>query len=200
MTPFDAAFYDWAMAGRGALARKPLAKSPWRPVYEEAASWIAPNEPVIDLGCGTARFAQALYAGGRYGGYTGVDFSPAALRVAARDLAKLNLKASLAFDCEDLADWTPPAPLSGNTIFTCLEVLEHLEADLALIERVPPGHRFIFSVPNYPSEAHVRDFRLLREVWGRYEPLVVFNRWSRFDFDGRHVIHLLDSTRRTESW
>ena len=200
MRVFDAAFYDRAMAGRGALARKPLAKSPWRPVYEEAARWIAPNEPVFDLGCGTARFAHALYAGGRYGDYTGVDFSPAALKVAERDLRKLNIRAAVVFERQDLVDWTSPGLIAGNTIFTCLEVLEHLAGDLELVARVPPGHRFIFSVPNYPSEAHLRDFRLLRDVWARYESLVVFNRWTLVDLDGQHVIHLLDSTRRTESW
>jgi SAM-dependent methyltransferase len=197
-----AAFYDEAMTAPDAPSMLPLEESPWRPVYEEAARWIAPCDPVIDLGCGTARFAHALYANGRYGDYSGVDFSPAALKVATRDVRKLGLGLGpkIAFICADLTSWTPPAPIAGNTIFTCLEVLEHLEDDLDLVRRIPPGHRFIFSLPNYPSEAHLRDFRLLRDVWERYGSLATFKRWSLIDLDGRHVIHLLDSTRRTESW
>jgi SAM-dependent methyltransferase len=194
------AFYDKAMTAPDAPSMLPLEQSPWLPVYEEAARWIL-NDPVIDLGCGTGRFAQALYSQTRRGSYLGLDFSQRALAEAKRGFSPGVCKyEGIEFKKQDLARWKPGDDLDGGTVFTCLEVLEHLEDDLDIVGRIPPGFRLIFSVPNYPSKAHVRDFRLIRDVWERYEPLVTFNRWSLIDLDGRHVIHLLDSTRRTESW
>lgn len=195
-----AVFYDEAMTAPGAPSMLPLEESPWRPVYEEAARWIL-NDPVIDLGCGTGRFSQALYRQTRRSSYLGIDFSRAALAEAKRGFSDGVLKyEGIKFRRQDLTRWKPESALASNTIFTCLEVLEHLEGDLDLVGRIPPGFRLIFSVPNYPSAAHVRDFRTLGTIWERYSPLVTFARWSLIDLDGAHAIHLIDCKRRIESW
>lgn len=194
MTTVEPDFYDRAMTDPGAPSMLPLERSPWLPLYEEAASWIKANEPVIDLGCGTGRFAKQIsLIPGRYGTYTGFDFSAHTITEARRYCPGL-------YDVVDLREWHVDEPIDGATIFTCLEVLEHLADDLDLAKRVPPGHRFIFSVPNYASEAHLRVFPSLGLLWARYGNLVTFNRWTRIELDERKVIHLIDSTRRTDSW
>jgi len=195
-----ASFYDEAMTAPGAPSMLPLEQSPWLPVYEEAARWIL-NDPVIDLGCGTGRFAQALYRQTRSAPYLGIDFSQRALAEARRGFSPGVCKyEGIAFRKQDLTRWKPSDELAGSTAFVCLELLEHLEDDLSLVQRIPPGFRLIFSVPNYPSEAHVRDFRTIGSIWGRYDSLVAFTRWSLIDLDGAHAIHLLDCSRRIESW
>jgi trans-aconitate methyltransferase len=199
MTVCDARFYDVAMTEEGAPSMLPFAESPWREMYEEAARLIGPSEPVIDLGCGTGRFAQALYAVTRSSTYLGLDFSQAALAEARRSTPEESADLIEYGEC-DLTIWEPSNEIDGNAIFACLEVLEHLEDDRDLVRRIPPGRRLIFSVPNYPSAAHVRDFRTLREIWEHYGTLVVFNRWARVELGSGHTIHLLDTTRRTESW
>lgn len=194
------AFYDEAMTAPDAPSMLPLEESPWLPLYEEAARLIG-NDPVIDLGCGTGRFAQALYRQTRRGSYLGIDFSSRALAEAKRAFPEgVRRDEGITFSKQDLARWKPSDSLAGGTVFTCLEVLEHLEGDLDLVRRIPPGFRLVFSVPNYPSAAHVRDFRTVGAVWKRYGLLVTFTRWSLIDLDGAHAIHLLDCKRRIESW
>jgi trans-aconitate methyltransferase len=195
-----ATFYDKAMTAPGAPSMLPLEQSPWLPVYEEAARWIG-NDPVIDLGCGTGRFAQALYSQTRRAPYLGIDFSRRALAEAKRGFSEgVRKYEGITFSKQDLTRWKPEIALAASTTFTCLEVLEHFEGDLDLVGRIPPGFRLIFSVPNYPSEAHVRDFRTVGAIWERYGSLVTFTRWSLIDLDGAHAIHLLDCKRRIESW
>jgi 2-polyprenyl-3-methyl-5-hydroxy-6-metoxy-1,4-benzoquinol methylase len=90
--------------------------------------------------------------------------------------------------------------LPGNAIFTCLEVLEHLEDDLALVKRIPPGFLFIASVPNSPSVAHVRTFPTVGSVFERYGRELILERWQRIELDERHGIHLFQGRRRSDSW
>jgi trans-aconitate methyltransferase len=189
-------WYDTAMTEPGAPSMLPLAQSPWRPLYAEAARWIAPSSPVVDLGCGTGRFADELRNHGRQAPFLGLDFSPATI-AEARSYAGTD---GIEFEVADLRNWVPDDDRPGGTVYTCLEVLEHLEDDLGLVARVPPGHELVFSVPNYPSKAHLRTFGTLAEIWARYGCLVTFRRWSMIELDDRKAIHLLDTTRRLEAW
>jgi len=200
MSAAPAEFYDKAMATVGSRAMLPAEESPWLPIYKEAAGWINPGHPVIDLGCGTGRFAVTLARTGHSGGYTGLDFAPAVLAEAQRYLAreKPHYKAEL-HQC-DLTTWQPVDIRQSSETYLALEVLEHIDDDTGLVERVPGGHRFIFSVPNYGSAAHVRRFPSPSDVWERFGNLVLFRRWSLIDFGGGHVVHLLDTQRRTDSW
>lgn len=193
-------FYDEVMVEEGSPAMLPLAESGWEPLYREAASWVSPEEDVVDLGCGTARFAHALHDTGHYGGYVGADFSEAALAEAERYVTNAGLKEFAFIRC-DLRGWSPSPTRAGNCVYVCLETLEHLDDDVDLIRRVPPGHRLIFSVPNYDSEAHIRTFRNAGELWGRYGQLLTFRRWSLVDLGGdRWRVHLCDTMRRGDSW
>lgn len=191
----EAAYYDQAMTGDGAPAMVGLADSPWRPLYREAARWIPDGHDVVDLGCGTGRFlAELLLEPGRTGSAMGVDFSELALAEARRYVPNAT------FSQTDLRTWGPDPARAGHTSYTCLEVLEHLDDDLDLIRRVPPGHQLVFSVPNYESEAHLRTFTSPGAVWHRYGPLVSFRRWSLIELDDRKCIHVLDTIRRVDAW
>jgi 2-polyprenyl-3-methyl-5-hydroxy-6-metoxy-1,4-benzoquinol methylase len=194
MTAAAAEAYDQDVRDRG-LATLPLAESPWLPLYSEVLRWLPRTARVIDLGCGTGRFARLL---ADYGipSYHGIDFSAAAITEAG-DYVR---DEGFTFEHADLRDWQP-GPIDGATVFVCLEVLEHLADDRDLIRRVPPGHRLVLSVPSYPSEHHVRTFQHPADVFRRYERLLDFTAWRALDVGppGR-TIHLCDTRRRVGSW
>lgn len=188
------AFYDQAMTAADAPAMLALEDSPWRPLYREAAGWVPLNHDVVDLGCGTGRFLKQLLRNEHYGKLHGVDFSKSALQVAADYVREAT------FQQLDLMDWQPDPQRRGATSYVCLETLEHLDDELELVRRIPPGHQLVFSVPNYWSETHARWFVGPGEVWEQYGHLLLFRRWSLIEIDDRKVIHVVDSTRRTDSW
>lgn len=196
-----AEFYEQAM-GLGSRAMLPLEQSPWLPMYQEAARWIRPADKIVDLGCGTGRFAAMLAESGHKGGYTGFDFAAAVVGEAAAYLEREHPAYPVdELAVRDLREWQPPDIRPPNTVYTCLEVLEHLDDDLQLVERVPGGHRLIFSVPNYGSQAHLRRFATPAAIWARYGDLVTFARWTLIPTGvAGNAIHVLDANRRIDSW
>lgn len=194
-------FYDLAMTGDDEPAMLPLETSPWLELYRQA-SWLIPaSHPVYDLGCGTGRFAEQLRRRG-HGEYHGVDFSPLAVEECHKYVPLIDADTAwdASFEVADLREWQPSDYVAGNAIFTCLETLEHLEDDIGLIQRVPPGHEFIFSVPNYGGAAHLRKFVRVSEAFDRYADLLTFSAWIRIGEGPRHFIHLYRSVRRGDSW
>jgi 2-polyprenyl-3-methyl-5-hydroxy-6-metoxy-1,4-benzoquinol methylase len=188
---------------------EPLESSPWLTLYTEVAKMIDPNEEVVDLGCGTGRFVKLLYEREHYGQVTGVDWSTTALTECER-YAKPPAQVWVSdreeveplkpeWILSDLSEWRPDGLRAGNTVYVCLEVLEHLADDRELVRRVPPGHRLIFSVPNFDSESHLRVFRNLSEIWKRYGGLVMFRRWVMVGSD-RQGVHICETRRRGDSW
>jgi trans-aconitate methyltransferase len=197
---YDAAWYDEVLVEDGSPAMEPLEESPWAQVYLEISQWIDPHEEVVDLGCGTGRFLEQLYRRDHYARVTGVDWSAAALAEAGSYAKPRHPDAPPPkLVLQDLAEWEPEGERAGNTVFTCMEVLEHLEDDLGLVRRVPPGHRFLVSLPNFWSESHVRTFPDPRSVWQRYGGLLHFRRWVMVGSD-RQGIHILETRRRGDSW
>lgn len=188
----EPAFYDAAMTSDGEPAMLPLEQSPWHELYRQASWMINTSHPVVDLGCGTGRFAEQLNRRNQ-ASYVGVDFSPATIEEAARYSGWKN------FRLTDLREWRDdnPQPL---TVYTCLETLEHLEDDVSLVERIPVGHEFIFSVPNFHDEAHLRVFEHVSDAWHRYGHLLQFRGWQLLGEGPRYHIHLYRTIRRSDSW
>ena len=61
----------------------------------------------------------------------------------------------------------------------CTEVLEHIEADLTVIENWKSGANCICSVPNFDFETHVRVFLTEEDVRCRYGDLIDIERIIR---------------------
>lgn len=195
-------WYDQVMTEDGSPAMLPLEDSPWLTTYSEVARLIEPHEQVVDLGCGTGRFIRLLYNRDHYAPVTGVDWSDTALDEAQR-YAAAGPRHPDAPDTQwvslDLDQWEPDGDRLGNCVFTCLETLEHLPLDRELVEKIPPGHRFVFTVPNFWSESHVRIFPSPGDAWRRYAQWLLFTRWI-FVGSERQGIHIYDARRRNDSW
>lgn len=199
-TTYGADWYSEVMVEDGSPAMLPLERSPWLTTYERVAAMLDPNEEVVDLGCGTGRFIELLYLNGHYAQVTGVDWSVTALAEAQSYATSMVEKAPPPnWELCDLTEWLPDGLRAGNTVFTCMEVLEHMEDDLALVRHVPPGHRFLITVPNFHSESHVRIFTSPGAVWERYAHLLMFRSWSMVGSE-RQGIHVCETIRRSDSW
>lgn len=196
MTSFTAEWYDVVLVEEGSPAMLPLEDSPWLEMYEALAGMIAPHEEVVDLGCGTGRFLELLRRNGHYAPITGVDWSSEALAEAFEYYGGTqppNLR------LEDLRSWHADLDRAGNTVYVCSEVLEHLHTDVALVREIPPGHRFLFTVPNFDSESHVRTFPGVGDLWERYAGLLTFRSWRMVGTEHKGI-HVVESVRRSESW
>lgn len=192
----EPAYYDEHMVAADAPAMLDLRESPWRELYETAASWVPRRHPVVDLGCGTGRFLRALERVYHDASRTGIDFSPAAIAQASAYLTTSKNRLEVA----DLREWQPDPDRAGNTTYVSLEVLEHLDDDVGLVSRIPAGHQFVIGLPNYESAAHVRVFRGPSDIWARYGHLLSFRAWRLVGLDERKAIHCVDTVRRQDSW
>lgn len=135
----------------------------WRFVYIRGVGRL--REPkVLDLGCGPGQFAAMLRELGVLK-YRGIDFSKTAVESGRRVCPEYE------FQQRDLRTLRPD-DFAGFNVVTCLETLEHIEDDIAVLERVPVGARVVLSVPKHDSESHVRYFPQRHQVVDRYGPLV----------------------------
>jgi SAM-dependent methyltransferase len=179
-----------------------------RHMYEHIARMIPRRAPVVDLGCGNGYLAMALSKTLYEGEYIGYDFSPVAVEQARAALIdnQLNLFGTVTpqyqFEVQDLREWTPlVTKKTHTTVFTCFEVLEHVDEDCDIVRRVPARSRFIFSVPNYWSDSHVRTYDTVGAAYDRYGVLLKFNAWKIFPTkQPEAAIHLYDTIRRADKW
>lgn len=192
----EPAFYDAAMTDAHEPAMLPLEESPWLNLYQRA-SWLLPSRaPVVDLGCGTGRFAEQIRRHESASSFTGLDFSPKAIEECKRYVPEF----AGCFRVADLREWQPDEGRFSNTVYTCLETLEHLEDDVGLIRRLPVGHELIFSVPNFGGEAHLRTFQNVSDAWERYGHLLSFKAWHLIGDGPLNFVHLYRSVRRADAW
>ena len=133
---------------------------------------------IIDLGCGVGIFSQMLYEAG-YQNYLGIDFSAEVIKVA-----KVNAPNQL-FLCNDLRDTSIQPLYTGCTCFVCLEVLEHIKDDMAVLVGVPKGANLIFSLPTADAQAHVRRFKTKEGVYARYSGTINIQKY--FFIRKRHL-------------
>jgi SAM-dependent methyltransferase len=120
----------------------------WTPIYD----WIIkrlPDGVVLDAGCGLGHFLSMIPDRKSIG----LDISNVAIREAKKRCH------STIFMCLDIETTNLLSKFDYQTIiFT--QVLEHIEKDLSVIEKIPSGKTVFISVPMepYPHAGHVRNF------------------------------------------
>ncbi|WP_075109891.1 class I SAM-dependent methyltransferase [Halofilum ochraceum] len=149
----------------------PYEESPWRPIYDTVVEFLHqwnPAGPILDVGCGTGRCAEALRRAG-FVNYQGIDFSGVRINEAQDYVPSFTFKQMDVFsaDAEHL--------FAEHGTFIITEVLEHITKDRELIRRLPRGSKVIISVPNYDSAGHVRTFSSARDIDARYSDLLDFD-------------------------
>jgi len=131
----------------------PYEESIWKDLYDAVLEFLPRDRTVrvVDVGCGTGRLAEALRRGG-YLNYLGFDFSEKRINEAQRYLPKHSFEVLDAFSFQALRH------IESADCVCITEVLEHIERDIELLLRIPPGTHVIISVPNFDSASHVRFF------------------------------------------
>lgn len=167
----------------------PLEESSALPVYE-AARALLPELPIVELGCGTGRFAKMVWSD--Y--FLGVDFAPQVVKEAMNYCGSAG-----SFRVADIREWEHGPDIPEECCYVLLEVLEHLDDDRDALMRIPPGLPIVFSVPNFWSESHVRRFLQPSHVFERYGDLLDFDAWQSVAFPmlGRRI-HVFRATTRTD--
>jgi len=149
-------------------------KSPYYFVWSVVADRLRGARAVLEIGCGTGQLAQLLQDQGIQH-YTGFDFSRKAIELARKRLPNHDLRV-------DDARTTQLYREIDHDVVICTEVLEHIEADLAVLAALKPGVRVIATVPNFDFTSHVRFFDNVSQVIARYgslfEGLDVVTLWS----------------------
>jgi SAM-dependent methyltransferase len=148
---------------------------------------------VLEIGCGPGQFAALLRDQG-IRTYTGLDFSPTAIQMAMKNAPEFT------FIVDD-AKTSDVYSTSDFDVIVCTEVLEHIEEDLMVVSRFPPGIRCICTVPNFPHDSHVRHFKSADDVKARYG--VLFDSLSITTLKGSRTpseeFFLFDGRRKTAS-
>lgn len=168
--------------------RKEPKDSRYYPIWNKALSLIN-NERIVDLGCGSGQFAKLLLKNHKKFIY-GIDFSIEAISIAR----ELNPKNKLQFFVGDILENLPSSDLYDLVI--CFEVLEHVALDMILVQRIASNKRFIFSVPNYYYQSHVRKFNSEMDVMSRYSELIDIKSIYPFTMHDKNIIYLVDSVRK----
>lgn len=188
MTALEADWYNRVLPGSRAMA--PVEESSALPVYLSAAGYVDPGVDVVDIGCGTGRFAELLRRRGDISSYVGFDFAADVVDEARRYCRDPRFR----FEVDDLRFWEPAGPAT----FVLLEVLEHLDYDIGILRKLPPGSPVVLSVPSFWSESHVRVFPDIRDAMLRYAKVLDFG--SRhsivFDTSERNTIHVYRAVKR----
>lgn len=149
---------------------------------------------VIELGCGSGQLAEYL-ADQEITKYLGVDFSEEGLKIAREGCSQKFAPYDLSEGIVKLLS-KEKIDTKEPLCFVATEVLEHIEKDLELIDQIPGGHQFVFSVPEFSCEGHVRYFTCADEVFRRYGHLLEFVHESKQD--GRYIINSIKKTKPGE--
>jgi SAM-dependent methyltransferase len=143
--------------------RRPYTKSPWYYIWTVLTDRIIAGGPppkILDIGCGSGQMAEMLFDHGVQE-YVGLDFSPKRIEWAKKTVPGFRFEVADAYstDLFQRAEY--------DTV-VCTEFLEHVDGDLTVIDRIPPGKRFLGTVPDFGGGSHVRFFASAAAVEERY--------------------------------
>lgn len=116
---------------------------------------------VLEIGCGPGQLASYLFDRGLRD-YVGLDFSEECIQMAKTACP------SFEFVCDDALVSDLLTRCHYNVVIAT-EVLEHVEDDIKILNRIRGRTHVYASVPSFPYESHVRYFKSAEEVRNRYE-------------------------------
>jgi 2-polyprenyl-3-methyl-5-hydroxy-6-metoxy-1,4-benzoquinol methylase len=154
-------FYD----ERARDARDVIATGIYDALYEAVADTVGlePSmERIIEVGCGSGQMARILWDRG-WRQYMGFDFSVGQIELAMEEAPRF------IFIVLDVFSAVGRNVIASGDIILMVEVLEHVERDVEIMEMIPSGRRVVFSVPDFDHESHVRHFEDADAVRDRYE-------------------------------
>jgi SAM-dependent methyltransferase len=122
------------------------------------------SRSILEVGCGSGFLAEMLMQGST-AAYRGFDFSEVAIRNAGSRTGRPEV-----FFLGDARDAQSYAFEDDSIV--CTEVLEHIDADLEVVQNWKAGSWCVCSVPNFDWESHVRFFRSIKEIRERYGDLI----------------------------
>lgn len=147
------------------------------------------KDGILDIGCGPGQFASLARDRG-VKRYWGLDFSEKRIEQARKVCPEFP------FFMED-AFLTDKFNTLDYQVVVMTEVLEHVENDIGLLQRIKPGSRVLGSVPNFPYKSHVRHFKSAAEVEHRYKPVFTSLQVDEFIANSTgHRYFLLDGVKR----
>lgn len=123
----------------------------------------AGSQSLLEIGCGSGQFAQAMCDALPAIQYRGFDFSSEAVRLASERLPGCRVEIG---DALNIDSYLP----DDYDVVVSMEVLEHIEDDLKVFDHIPADRLFIGTVPDFDSISHVRYFSNAEEVASRYQP------------------------------
>ena len=163
-----ATYYDLAYKTRPEYTCH-YSESYYYPMWEKVIDMLKTMKEldILELGCGTGQFAHML-EDRLTKKYRGIDFSKEAISIAFKKCKqRFWIEDFKRIDKKDFAEYT---------CIMALEVLEHINNDIQIIDKIKTGTHFIFSVPSFDDPAHVRYFRNENEVRNRYEDKIDIQR------------------------
>jgi 2-polyprenyl-3-methyl-5-hydroxy-6-metoxy-1,4-benzoquinol methylase/glycosyltransferase involved in cell wall biosynthesis len=166
-------YYDRIYSGGGWQKQyhKHYSESYYYLGWKFVLSWLSnhPNPKILEIGCGNGQFAKMLFDNG-ITNYKGFDFSPIAVGLAKKN----NEKYSGNFVVDNA--YTSQLYNYDYNIVVILEVLEHIERDFLVLNKISKNTSIIFSVPNFNSESHVRWFNSKDDIEKRYNNIIKINK------------------------
>lgn len=138
------------------------------PSWQQAMSYLLPlnrDTSILEIGCGPGQFANMLFDNG-FTNYIGFDYAAEGVALAKQN----NPERANQFVVGDAFQTELMEKEYGLVI--CFEVLEHVQNDLELLQRIRPGTQMLLSVPNFNDPYHVRFFKNEGEVRERYSQVI----------------------------
>lgn len=158
--------YDNAYRSGGAESNyhRSYTQSFYYPSWRQAMGYLDPldrSTPILEIGCGAGQFANMLFDHG-FLNYTGFDYAAEGVALSKKNNPDHEEKFFVADAFQtDLME-------KKYDLVICFEVLEHVQKDLALLQRIRPGTQMLLSVPNFDDPYHVRYFTSEDQVRERY--------------------------------
>jgi len=166
--------YDdsYKSGGAGSIYHMHYKQSIYYPSWQIAMSCLKDLDretQILEVGCGVGQFANMLFDYG-FLNYTGFDFAAEGIALAKKN----NPEHADRFFVADAFQTELMEKQYGLII--AFEVLEHIQKDLELINKIQPGTKILLSVPNFNDPYHVRCFASEKEVRDRYGQVMrIFN-------------------------